>query len=70
MKAFISATTTPPTGSRIRVLSHPAHQHRLVKEAELNPERFTFRYTQHDSGHTKSAAQLGSLPQPGLNLVF
>ena len=29
-----------PTGSRNRVLSHPAHQHRAVKEAELNPGRF------------------------------
>ncbi|MEK0128337.1 cadmium resistance transporter, partial [Corynebacterium marquesiae] len=26
---------------RNRVLSHPAHQHRAVKEAELNPGRFT-----------------------------
>ncbi|MDK7048109.1 hypothetical protein QP324_05880, partial [Corynebacterium sp. UMB0012] len=25
---------------RNRVLSHPAHQHRAVKEAELNPGRF------------------------------
>ena len=30
-----------PTGNRNRVLSHRAHQHRAVKEAELNPGRFT-----------------------------
>ncbi|MDK8455561.1 hypothetical protein QP958_09120, partial [Corynebacterium marquesiae] len=28
---------------RNRVLSHPAHQHRAVKEAELNPGRFNAR---------------------------
>ncbi|MDK8602147.1 hypothetical protein QP858_06725, partial [Trueperella bernardiae] len=30
---------------RNRVLSHPAHQHRAVKEAELNPGRFKFPAT-------------------------
>lgn len=29
-----------PTKRRNRVLSYPAHQHRVVKEADLNPGRF------------------------------
>ncbi|WP_256366438.1 zinc-binding dehydrogenase [Corynebacterium sp. HMSC05E07] len=32
-------------GSRNRVLSHPVHQHRAVKEAELNPGRFRHEAT-------------------------
>ena len=30
-----------PTGNRNRVLTQPAHLHRSVEEAELNPGRFT-----------------------------
>ena len=32
------------TGNRNRVLSHRAHQHGIVKEAELNPGRFRVMY--------------------------
>ncbi|HAT6525462.1 TPA: hypothetical protein JAK05_001467 [Corynebacterium striatum] len=37
-----------PTGSRNRVLSHPAHQHTAIKEAELNPGRFNLAKEDHN----------------------
>ncbi|MGJ4139593.1 transposase, partial [Corynebacterium evansiae] len=39
-----------PTRSRNRVLSHRAHQHRAVKEAEPNPGRFNMDGIKHILG--------------------